>query len=535
MGEIEEARRILADAHQAVLTSTEEMKTQLFEELQVAETTTMEQGNDDYVSIPLLTEHMRTPGFNSSLQIRTNEEKGRYVITNKDMKKGTMVISENAVGFWLAPCRYELCCNFCMKILAKRYVSCRNCKAVRYCSLFCENNAWTQYHSIECPHLDILKYFSTHQTTLRFVIRFGFNAILETIAEGEMPLEFFCENGMQDNYRSLYSMFGHDQDLAFGNLFGYCIGSLLLTRVAEVMQLIERDSDEYYTLAAILLKQMFQINTNCFALTNANFTYLRDFNILVDHGDYTKNGIGVFLSSALLSHSCDYNCDRYTLGNQLVVVLNRDIKAGEEISITYGPFYKTMSIKDRQAYLQRNYHFLCNCHACANKLENVHFAYKCPQCSDFSEISMDILEQKIARVKDYFAEAQMLMNQNYVDAAGKCLDNALTVTKQINYSFISHYQMYIQCLHMSLIFLEYFGRDSVEAASYMISAASMLMLHTISNRSSSTASQVSTARSLFTAALNILNEVKGREMNVMSQYYVGIFRLIPSLNRMLQN
>ncbi|RWS27657.1 SET and MYND domain-containing protein (SMYD)-like protein [Leptotrombidium deliense] len=568
MGENHKAGKVFFQAEQSLRSScvTEEMESRMIQELYSEAATNMEQGKDQYVDIPLLTEDMKTAGFSSSLQICTNEEKGRYVIVKEDIKKGTMLLSEDAVGFWLAPCRYEKCCNFCMKKLAKRYVSCRDCKAVRYCSLVCEHKAWTQYHSVECPFLDILKYFSSFHSSLRLVIRYGFDAILDTIDEGEIPLQFFRENGFPDNYRSVYSMFGHDSHIPFESMFAYCIGSLLLTRVAEVMGLIGRDSNEYCTFAAILLKHIFQISTNCFSLINNMLTHLPELNILVDHGDYTKNGIGFFLAASLFSHSCDCNCDRYTLGNQLVFVANRDIPAGEELSVTYGPSYKTMTFNERQDYLKTHYHFVCKCRACANKWENVNYAYRCTQCSgalvhnpqtraccshcgtNFRDVY--IFEEKAIQAKRCLSKAVIMMQQNNLNAVKKNLDNALMISTRVHFSRVpqysihmylleyfslkgDYYQMHVQCVQLALIHRELHGRDALQSAAYMIRATHLLLKHI--NSTTKDSAELIRARAIYSQALVILDEIKGRQVNVIEKEHMERFKLIPALNRMLQN
>ncbi|RWS27658.1 SET and MYND domain-containing protein (SMYD)-like protein [Leptotrombidium deliense] len=571
MGENQEARKVLFGAQQVILSSnyfTDEMKSRMIEEVDSTATTHMEQGNDQYVDIPLLTE-TKIPGFSSSIQLCINEEKGRHVIVKEDIKKGTMILSEEAIGFWLTPCQYEKCCNFCMKMMAKRYVSCRDCKAVRYCSLVCEHKAWTQYHSVECPFLDILKYFSSFLTSLRFVIRYGFDAILETIDEGEKPLEYFLKNGMVDNYTFVHSLFAHDNHMPFTFAFVYCVGSLLVTRVAEDMGLIQRNSKEYCTFAAVILKQMCQININSYALLNHKLSFMPDLNILVDHGNQTRNGIGIYIGGSFFCHSCGCNCDRITIGKQLVVVANRNIKAGEEITITYGPSYKSMSFFERQAYLESHYHFKCKCNACVNKLANVMNAYRCRKCSgavihnsdtwtaycvqcgrNVRDISV-YYEKKTQALKDV-EKAKLLLKQKNLKAVKKHLDDALTIMTRVHFSIVPQYrihmylleyfslkgdyfQMHLHCIQLALIEQELHGNDALEAASYMIKAAYLLLHHIRSTVKDSEMSIVSRARAIYSEALVIFDEIKDREINLITEDYAANFKVIPALNKMLTN
>lgn len=73
----------------------------------------------------------------------------------------------------------------------------------------------------------------------------------------------------------------------------------------------------------------------------------------------------LYIMGAMLNHSCVPNCERITRDDGLsVVIANRPIAAGEEISVSYMSSVLGTPLMFRQFLLFHRYGFWCDCKAC---------------------------------------------------------------------------------------------------------------------------------------------------------------------------
>ena len=101
-------------------------------------------------------------------------------------------------------------------------------------------------------------------------------------------------------------------------------------------------------------------------LLNTNQVELEDF-----------GGSGLFVGTAILEHSCDFNCSYTTKGSRLYLACTKDIPAGSRMTIDYGNFFYTPT--EETKILQESYGFVCVCPICTT-LDRKR-AYSCPSCS----------------------------------------------------------------------------------------------------------------------------------------------------------
>lgn len=77
-------------------------------------------------------------------------------------------------------------------------------------------------------------------------------------------------------------------------------------------------------------------------------------------------GKALFPFMSLFNHSCDANVARFSIDDKMALIVARPIKAGEQIFITYGPYFNDKPREDRREYLKRKFSFECDCTACFN-------------------------------------------------------------------------------------------------------------------------------------------------------------------------
>ena len=90
----------------------------------------------------------------------------------------------------------------------------------------------------------------------------------------------------------------------------------------------------------------------CLGILNTNQVELEDF-----------GGSGLFVGTAIMEHSCAFNCSYTTRGSTLYMTATRNIAPGDRLSIDYdNNFYSPTLV--RKISLYESYGFLCTCPLC---------------------------------------------------------------------------------------------------------------------------------------------------------------------------
>src|SRR6266498_2479244 len=89
----------------------------------------------------------------------------------------------------------------------------------------------------------------------------------------------------------------------------------------------------------------------------------------------TYDPVGTCLDTAIacFNHACDFNAVVSFDGPNILVRSLRDIKRGEEITISY--IDSTNPFAMRQAQLKERYFFTCKCGLCQKRLDTAHDAF----------------------------------------------------------------------------------------------------------------------------------------------------------------
>jgi hypothetical protein len=112
-----------------------------------------------------------------------------------------------------------------------------------------------------------------------------------------------------------------------------------------------------------------EVLMTCLGVLNTNQVELEDY-----------GGSGLFVGTAIIEHSCHFNCSYTTKGSTLYMSATKSIAVGERLSIDYGNnFYSPTSA--RKVSLFDIYGFLCSCSMCIgeNAIDRKR-AFWCPNC-----------------------------------------------------------------------------------------------------------------------------------------------------------
>lgn len=357
------------------------------------------------------------------VELSCDPDKGRYLLTNKDVSFGRLLIAEDPFVCNLAPSKRNQHCYHCFGKLHSCGLSCEVCTQIFYCSIEClQANA--PIHRYECNKLlDFQEklgvvYLVTH---IMFKVDFKLKTIpiqtKKTIDEKtlddviQIPGSTWPDLVYKNDYAAVLSLMDHASDYDYDALMGYTLTAVYLTITLKKLfadthpDLLSSEKSQLVT-GSVLLRHILQLQTNLISILNQNLQGLVSVGHSISDMEEEPIGIGLYPTVALLNHSCQPNILSIFHKNKFVVRASGSLECGTEINYCYGPSFSRMSKKDRQMRLKEQYFFTCNCDCCANNKENVGRALVCPECEgpviynqDLSHRCMDCGKENLMDVK----------------------------------------------------------------------------------------------------------------------------------------
>jgi hypothetical protein len=398
----------------------------MFEFLEQTQPEVMEKDEsdvEDETTIKISNVSKSLPQAADCVEMSCDTDKGRYLLTNKDVSFGRLLIAEDPFVCNLAPSLRDKHCYNCFGCLHNCGLACETCTQVSYCSIEClEDNK--NIHAYECGGLLDLQhelgvvYLVAH---IMFKIKFNLTSIpVHTRKNLEMKsldevLQISHTNWpdlvYKNDYAAILSLMDHAQDYDYDEMMGYLItAAYLLTAFIDLYSKKHPDSlvDKKAQLVtgSVILRHVMQLQTNLISILKQNLQNV----VTVGHtiGDMEEKpiGIGLYPTISLLNHSCQPNIISIFHRNKFVARASSSLECGTEINYCYGPSFNRMSKKDRQRRLKEQYFFICNCDCCSNDRENLNRALVCPMCQgpviyniDFSHKCMECKRENMLDVK----------------------------------------------------------------------------------------------------------------------------------------
>ncbi|KYN29622.1 SET and MYND domain-containing protein 4 [Trachymyrmex cornetzi] len=399
----------------------------------------------------------------AAVEIKCTPEKGRYVVTNRDIKRGQILFVEKAFAFVpLCHIKSDNCYN-CCRSSGNTPVPCTECVDSIYCNITCWNEARSSYHCWECLG---------NQMGLWAEIGIAYLAV---------RMLFNCTTATDDNrLNEVQKLVTNFSKLPPGDIISYGITAIMLmmylskytdffktVNLKECLKFYDdfncdltTEDDERLYVSSLLLRYILQLISNGHAITKIK--------AVVNNTCYNKNKVftqqedriatAIYPSASMMNHSCDPNIINSFLGQFLITKATQDIAAGEEVFNCYGADFRRMLRKDRQEKMESQYCFKCNCAACsAPEYEDIlkkFTAKKCPDCSGplndncsvLYRSSMHCMDCGVAvyeniydftlrQAQHYFEKAEICIeNENYDEALDK-LKKCLRLRKDALYKY----------------------------------------------------------------------------------------------------
>ncbi|XP_043683945.1 SET and MYND domain-containing protein 4-like [Vespula pensylvanica] len=418
--------------------------------------------NDVTQSIPELAfgENPDFPSASAAVDKKYSSEKGRYVVANRDIRKGQILFVEKPFAFVLVDYgRISGSCENCCRPYGDVPVPCTMCLDTLYCNMKCWNDDYTFYHRWECPGSQMglwqqngiarlaLKVFLMCSTTSD---RNRFNEVQKLITNfDKLSLKDLIAYGITATMLTLYllkySDFFEDNDLT------ECLISKFSDETYNFPCETSVESDRHLYVGSLLLRHILQLVSNGHAITKLDVIVSDKDKVLTERENRVAKAI--YPSASMMNHSCDPNVINSFMDQYLIVKAIKDIGAGEEVYTCYGAHFRQIPRDYRQLALKSQYCFTCKCEPCTIP-ELQYFmerfnAIKCPECSgalytvhnyfmhclDCGATPTLNYDIELKQAQDLFEDAQVYIEMEREEEALDKLKQCLSIRRSVLYKY----------------------------------------------------------------------------------------------------
>ncbi|CAG9788626.1 unnamed protein product [Diatraea saccharalis] len=325
----------------------------------------------------------RFPCASTKLEVVFTEEMGRHVIAKSDIKVGEVLVQEEPYFNLLLKSQYLFVCSYCLS-RNLNLLPCSSCCFALYCSSDCKENAWKDYHSVECNLMATIiemQFTKLEFLAIRTVIKSRYDhsnwqALFKTIEDADKYANTEYRGHVKVGnewvydskyYTSIHTLASNIERRSVSDIFQKSVSAavflymLMKTNFFTCDDNIENDKAKNLVGGLLLLHimtsptNMHGISTN---IETAEGNFVDEFNI--------ASAPYAFLS--LINHSCAPNVVRFSkLGTgQMSLFALRPIKKGMQLFDNYGAHHAIQDRVTRQQQLKFQYKFTCLCEACIN-------------------------------------------------------------------------------------------------------------------------------------------------------------------------
>ncbi|GCC17986.1 hypothetical protein chiPu_0021608 [Chiloscyllium punctatum] len=417
-----------------------------------------------------------------SIAVRSDSSRGRHLVATEELRPGEVLLQEKAFAAVLIPegarrepfSNEDMYCHHCLE-WTELPVPCLTCSFSSYCSELCRENAWNQYHWLECRLGGFLLALGTFtQLALRTVLLAGIQEIqgtekLESGADqrsiGECSVRHnpdhkvelsSCFSGMsevgngmprdaQSRYQMIHSLLTHTRLQTPEHRFicGLTAAAVCqeIRRMGLESQLVSDKLEQpaiiaqgqgLRTLGVALLRHHLQLVCNAQAITAVRVT--GGGHSHVAEMEEVRIATAFYCTVSLLNHSCEPNTSITFHNTTIIVRASQYIAAGQEVLHCYGPHWSRMAVRERQQALRSQYFFHCQCTACVREegkvgMDSLLGQFLCSYCGvelqDSKEahctclnsscrliVSKQALFQQVKKVRDQIGFARHLSTQH---------------------------------------------------------------------------------------------------------------------------
>ncbi|KAI1303556.1 SET and MYND domain-containing protein 4 [Halotydeus destructor] len=318
---------------------------------------------------------------------RVNRKRG--CVASQDIQDGDIVLEESPYASVLKFGQLNVLCFECFKPLPARRFPCCSCSLVKYCSQACSELSWTRGHMFECGYTELWDRLfdkrceSNFALAFKMLIRDTVRKCLDSVRNTDcssLHVQLLEEIANFKNSAQEDKDENQDGDEDVAKVSAYVLYFLNEYSKLSKLQLVE--SKDWSLIGGLLFLYHKHLISNCTQVNKRtrkvhSLKSTQDFDPLED----AEVGFAFYNVFNSINHSCKPNCViSFFRGNQIVLRAVQDISAGEEITVSYGPTWKSRAVLERKLYLKSNYGFDCDCSACVSHEQSNSQSMKCPKC-----------------------------------------------------------------------------------------------------------------------------------------------------------
>ncbi|XP_012277849.1 SET and MYND domain-containing protein 4-like [Orussus abietinus] len=316
------------------------------------------------------------PFASDAVAVKYDDIFGRHLVATRDIKPGETLVVEKPYALILAPEHMYTHCAKCLDV-AWDSIPCDHCVYAMFCSEKCKEEAWKEFHDIECPvvglllnlEMNILGLLSMRLAVVTVRRMESFEALrkeFQIVDNWKDPrTRGYADDGKfhSEDYRSVYSLTTNADKRSVPDLFGRALNTTYIlyflatetemfgTKLKANLPSLAKNSDLTFVGGMILRhQQMIPSNVHMFVEE-------RDF-------DNVERGAALMPFFSLINHSCDHNITRQSLKEHMVLYALYPIEKGEQLFDNYGLLYAVMEKASRRKKLKEQFFFDCNCLPC---------------------------------------------------------------------------------------------------------------------------------------------------------------------------
>ncbi|XP_011670741.1 histone-lysine N-methyltransferase SMYD3-like [Strongylocentrotus purpuratus] len=255
---------------------------------------------------------------------------GRSLVFTSKFARGQCILEELPYAYTLHDDKRGLYCDFCLT-KCSTLKKCTRCNDVSYCNKSCQRGDWARCHKQDCKTLKRI-----HPLPYSHVVQLLSHIIHK---QKRSPP---CTQDDEDCFPTTVDQLeSHHEKLSDTRRKDF--ETLLFS--------LKYYEDDVLPEPSTLLKM--------FGATICNYFSIMD-------NDLIGIAVGIYLRASMLNHSCDPNCAWVSDGRKLRIRTIKDVKEGEECTITYVDIMDPT--KKRQADLKERYQFTCKCVKCIEEI-----------------------------------------------------------------------------------------------------------------------------------------------------------------------
>ena len=319
--------------------------------------------------------HKKVPFIAECLEVRENEIYGRYIMTNKNLNPGDMVVVEEPFYKILDPKMRHTRCAICLQRNMMNLFPCAKCDGESVNDFVIKLSK-----KLTFPFAFVflfLAMFCSKKCSDSVIHRYECNALKEESFDKSLLQRMFYQavqiTGSLEELQKLMNRQTSSKTIMDFDLSDPRDPMNDKNRILATTSLAEREpwSAEAYAKYESVTQQLqpesederdFLRNylVRCLKSMTVNF-----FHFFWSPTQLEGQGFALCSLAAYFAHSCDPNVEKIDVDNKFVFVVKKPILAGEQLFMNYDRYsFLTHTLEQRQEYFSKIYTFQCGCSAC---------------------------------------------------------------------------------------------------------------------------------------------------------------------------